>query len=384
MLIIFAPEMMNFNIKNEAEQVTIDIFGEIGEDWFGEGITMQSVRDQLTEAKGKSIELRVSSLGGQVDHALTIHDILKMHDKPVTARILGATASSGTIIAMGAHSVEMSENALFLVHNASTFGVGNADELRETADELDLWDSKIADVYKTKTGKRKSQILSLMGQARWIDSKEAKDFGFIDKSFKPSEVTNMISPEKQKELLEKYNAQKFNTMDKKEFTGLNKVLNVEGLILSDDGSFLNKEQLTLIVDEITGNETQIETLTGERQTALDRVTELETKGGEHETETKGLQDAINNALTMFNEFLGTKFESLQDITVEDESPLKSLKTSAEKVVGLESEIAEMKSNGLKLDKGEPNLVKKDKPEDKVRAKQVSQVDKQMDKYTRKG
>jgi len=32
-----------------------------------------------------------------------------MHNAPVTAKIIGATASSGTIVALGAGTVEMSE-----------------------------------------------------------------------------------------------------------------------------------------------------------------------------------------------------------------------------------------------------------------------------------
>jgi len=51
------------NIRNETEKVTIELFGEIGESWFGEGNTMESLNADIKAAIGKPIDLIVSSLG---------------------------------------------------------------------------------------------------------------------------------------------------------------------------------------------------------------------------------------------------------------------------------------------------------------------------------
>jgi len=67
------------NIRNETEKVTIELFGDIGESWFEEGNTMESLNADIKAAIGKPIDLIVSSLGGSVDHALAMHDLLKMH-----------------------------------------------------------------------------------------------------------------------------------------------------------------------------------------------------------------------------------------------------------------------------------------------------------------
>lgn len=180
--------MLNFNIRASAESAEIDIFGTIGEDWFSEGFTMQRCREDLAAITSPNVTMNVSSLGGDVNHALVIHDLIKSHPSKFTAKIMGATASAGTIVALAADQVEMSKNALFLVHNAWTFALGNAEELRKTAGDLDQFDNRIVSIYKKKTGKRENTIRNLMAEEKWIDANEAQDFGFVDKVYEPTKA----------------------------------------------------------------------------------------------------------------------------------------------------------------------------------------------------
>jgi len=217
--------MQNFQIKNKADVSIVEIFGGIGEDFFGEGITAKSINDQLKEIKSPQIELRVSSLGGNVFDALTIHDIIKMHPAKVTTKIIGATASSGTIIALAGDEIQMSENSLFLIHAPFVMTVGNSDELREAADDLDTVGDRIIDIYQKKTGKRKSQIKSLMKDEKWIDSDEAKNFGFIDSIFKPLQAAASITEDKKTEILNKIKEQEIK--NKKEMDLKQEVQNLK-------------------------------------------------------------------------------------------------------------------------------------------------------------
>ena len=176
----------NFSIKNLSDDVAeIKIFGEIGEGWFGDGVTLDSVKTQLEGIKAKKINVLISSLGGDVNHALAIHDILKMSNAEITTEIVGATASSGTIIAMAGKERKMSNNALFLSHNAWMLAVGNADQLRKQADDLDAFNDRIINIYQKVTGKSREQVKALMDEEKWIDAENAKDFGFVTETFEP-------------------------------------------------------------------------------------------------------------------------------------------------------------------------------------------------------
>lgn len=179
-----------YNLAYQNEQLHVDIFGDIG-DW---GVNAENFIGELRSANGKDLILNISSLGGYVNDALQIHDYLASYSGKVTAKITGLTASSATIIAMGAKEVLMSENALFLIHNVWTpMTAGNADDLQSEAESLRQIDEILVNIYKKKTKRAASTIKKLMAEERWMDAEEALRLGFIDKTYVPSkDIINKV------------------------------------------------------------------------------------------------------------------------------------------------------------------------------------------------
>lgn len=177
------------SIRNSADYTEIDIIGAIGEDWFGEGNTLETVRNQFAEINN-DITVNISSLGGDLIEALAIYDMFKATNNRVTTNIIGATASAGTVIAMGGDTIKISENSLFLGHKASLFAGGNADDLRAAANDLDKFDSRLIAIYKKKTGKTKAEIENWLKEDKWITASEAKEFGLVDEIVKSRKVLN--------------------------------------------------------------------------------------------------------------------------------------------------------------------------------------------------
>lgn len=179
-----------YNLAYQNEQLHVDIFGDIG-DW---GVNAENFIGELRSANGKDLVLNISSLGGSVNDALQIHDYLASYSGKVTAKITGLTASSATIIAMGAKEVLMSENALFLIHNVWTpMTAGNADDLQSEAESLRQIDEILVNIYKKKTKRAASTIKKLMAEERWMDAEEALRLGFIDKTYVPSkDIINKV------------------------------------------------------------------------------------------------------------------------------------------------------------------------------------------------
>jgi len=239
---------MNFNVLNAVDNsTTIDILGDIGEGWFDEGITMQSINEQLNSIDSNNIVLNISSLGGDLIHALTIYDLLRNHKANITAKIMGATASSGTVIAMAANKIEMSDNSLFLVHRASSFAGGNSEDLREQAEALDKFDDRIVNIYKKKTNKRKSQIMSLMEEDKWIDATEAKSFGFIDKVFNGDKVLNKAVIDKiNNSYLPKINNSLKIIKMNKDFKNIMSLMDVEGIEITDESASFSLDTIKAI------------------------------------------------------------------------------------------------------------------------------------------
>ena len=104
-----------YNIQNKAsETADIYIFDEIGM----YGVTAQDFIGEIKELKNTPINLRINSLGGDVFNGMAIYNVIKKREAKTTVYIEGIAASIATIIALGADEVVMSENSLFMIHNA--------------------------------------------------------------------------------------------------------------------------------------------------------------------------------------------------------------------------------------------------------------------------
>jgi ATP-dependent protease ClpP protease subunit len=149
-------------------------------DTVGEQITVDLVKSFLNANKQNDVQFDISSLGGDLATALTIHDLIQQHPKTTTANIVGLTASAGTVIAIACDNVKMSDNALFLIHNGWKTVEGNVYDMQKAVTDLAKTDAVMTKIYREKTGLPDSQIISLMKASDWLSSTEALDYGFID------------------------------------------------------------------------------------------------------------------------------------------------------------------------------------------------------------
>ena len=70
--------MKIFNLTETDSEVRIEIRGEIGDSWWNEGVTYDKVAAQLKGAADgkKKVRVRINSLGGDIDEALAIYELL--------------------------------------------------------------------------------------------------------------------------------------------------------------------------------------------------------------------------------------------------------------------------------------------------------------------
>ena len=209
--------------NKEKEQIEVTLMGDFNDDWFSDGISKNKVKEILSDNSNSDLVVNLSSLGGSVDTALSVYDMVKYHKGHTTVKMFGRNASSSTFFSSAFDSVQISESGMFLIHNVWGGVVGNAEELRKQADEFEKHDDVIIDIYKKKTGLPKSEIKELMNLGKWYNAKEAKKFGFVDKIFKPSKSQNIIK----QSLYNKYLPTMENTENK-------------GLHIADEKSFLER------------------------------------------------------------------------------------------------------------------------------------------------
>lgn len=185
-----------FAVKsNTGNRAVIEIDGVIGgwdwEDW--ERInTGRIIRKALRELSGVGeIEVRISSIGGDVDQALQIHDALRDHPAKVITIINGFCASAATIIALAGDERRISKNAVYLIHKCSSYVEGNQHDLEKELESQKTVNDVVLDMYRTVNKKSEQELIDLFnydnGNGKWITAQEAVDFGFC------TEIYNEVS-----------------------------------------------------------------------------------------------------------------------------------------------------------------------------------------------
>jgi ATP-dependent Clp protease protease subunit len=198
----------------------IDILGEISESVN----SYNAVQKEINNAKGKEINLVISSGGGSVTEGMAIADLIANYPEETTATGIGLVASIATVVLLSADNVKMTENAFMMIHRPWSYTMGNADELEATAELLEKMEAKLLDIYTASVYKRKgkqkdlsNKITEMMAAETWLTAQEALEFGFIDEIVKVGEKNIDLLPlhDMGNSILEKIKSL-LNNMDDKE------------------------------------------------------------------------------------------------------------------------------------------------------------------------
>lgn len=161
-----------------AEDLRLD--GQIGWDWWSEGVTGSWVRDELARRTG-DLTVWLNSPGGDVIEGSQIYTALREYPGHVTICVDGLAASAASVIAMAADELCMSPTAYLMIHRASTVAVGNVDDMDEVQRELQAVDEGICEAYRLKTGMSRGKILQMMQDTTWLNAAAAVKLGFADR-----------------------------------------------------------------------------------------------------------------------------------------------------------------------------------------------------------
>ena len=165
------------------EPATIQIFDQIGEDWFGgSGVSAKAFSQTLQDIGQGPLVVEINSPGGNVWDGLSIYNMLRGRQAPVTTRVVGIAASIASIIALAGDTVEMAEASLFMIHDPSGMVAGTSEDMRKMADALDQHAEVLAGIYAKATGKPVTQIRAAMKAETWFTAQEAIRFGLAHRA----------------------------------------------------------------------------------------------------------------------------------------------------------------------------------------------------------
>ena len=171
-----------YMLEDGEDQADLYIFGDISS-WgqWGEDDSTRSAYNivkELQAVQAPSINVHINSNGGDVSEGLAIYNTLKNSGKTVTTYCDGFACSAASVVFMAGSKRIMSNASLLMIHNAWMFTMGNSDELRKQADDLEKVNQTAVEVYKSVAKISEDDIKKMMDESTWISAADALEYGF--------------------------------------------------------------------------------------------------------------------------------------------------------------------------------------------------------------
>ena len=171
-----------WELKHEDGQDDADlyIFGDIMPDEAYKGKNDRSAMDVVTAIENltaKNLTVHINSYGGDVKEGLAIYNCIKNSSMNVTTVDDGFACSAASVIFMAGKQRVMNDASLLMIHNPYMVTIGNPDELRKAADDLDVIAQASVEAYKNNSNLSEEKIKELMKAETWILPAEAVEYG---------------------------------------------------------------------------------------------------------------------------------------------------------------------------------------------------------------
>lgn len=181
----------------EDKKVTINIHDEVGESWFsssskeeGNIKNVEQLQKILNEHKDANlIDIYINSPGGDVFEGIGIYNILKRNRAYKRVYVDGFACSIASVIAMAGNSISMPKSSMQMIHNAYTYAIGNAAELRKAADDLDKINETIVQAYMSKFKGTENELRNLLDAESYLTADECLKYGLCTKIVEDGEST---------------------------------------------------------------------------------------------------------------------------------------------------------------------------------------------------
>jgi ATP-dependent Clp protease, protease subunit len=269
-------------IKNEVNNNEILIDGEIGESLFTEGYSFSTFKDDLSQVEG-DVVINIKSYGGDLFEALAVYDYIKAMKNKVTTRIVGATASAGTVIAFAGDERLISANSRYLIHKPMVGAMGNSDDFKKVLSMLESLDAQLVSLYAEKSKLSNEEILALMIREEFITAQKALEYGFVDGIIEDKSQTKFTN-KSEKKMEKVLTALKVDSEDK----ALNAITEMQASL---QALKVKNEETE---EEMGDKDKEIEDLKAKIATLEEQLKEKEVENAEEEMEE--IEDAITNAI----------------------------------------------------------------------------------------
>ena len=136
-----------------------------------------------SEDPEKDINLYINSPGGVVSAGLAIYDTMQYVKCDVATTCIGMAASMGAVLLSAGTKGKRNllPNSRVMIHQPLGGVQGQASDIEIEAQEILRIKKNIAEIISRHSGKSEDQVMKDSDRNKWMDAKEAKDYGLVDR-----------------------------------------------------------------------------------------------------------------------------------------------------------------------------------------------------------
>ena len=167
-------------IRAEGAVTRVDVYDDIGSDFFGGGISASDFAGQLKTVRG-ALDVHINSGGGNVFDGVAIAEAIRAHKGRVTTVIDGLAASIASVIAQSGQERLMAPGSMMMIHDAWGYpDEPNEAGLLKMAATLGKVSDNLAAQYAQRAGGTAAAWREKMRAETWFTADEAVAAGLAD------------------------------------------------------------------------------------------------------------------------------------------------------------------------------------------------------------
>lgn len=168
-----------YSLEKNGNEADIYIFGDITSwECFENDVSSYTLSKELQTLDTNRINVHINSYGGEVAEGLAIYNMLRNHKAKVRTVCDGFACSIASVIFMAGDERIMNNASVLFIHNAWTVAVGNAEQLRKEADDLDVISQGAFAAYMAAINIPQEELREMLDAETWILPDDALEMGF--------------------------------------------------------------------------------------------------------------------------------------------------------------------------------------------------------------
>lgn len=177
-----------YSLEVQGNQADIYIYGDIVSwPWLESDVSSYNLAQEIAALEGvDTINVYINSYGGEVAEGLAIYNALRRHKAKIRTVCDGFACSAASVVFMAGDERVMSNASLLMIHNAWMLAMGDQNDLRKNADDLEIINAATIQAYLNHVNISEDKLREMMDAETWISAADALEMGFATAVVNPA------------------------------------------------------------------------------------------------------------------------------------------------------------------------------------------------------